>query len=169
MYVPPITYPSTYNSRMYIQLTFDSHLFSSKSTPSSTDAWRRLFAILISLDEQSADTRTAAALHHPAVGHISGRVRRLRPVPLVRLRGIFAALEGAADAAERFPGTISILQRPLTGIINGHSRLRQGLMLLLQNLPTHNWSDRQINVLLAEAFRLKFTYADAPKHLETKS
>ncbi|EDW84550.2 uncharacterized protein Dwil_GK14182 [Drosophila willistoni] len=44
----------------------------------------------------------------------------------------------------------------------------QGLMLLLQNLPTHNWSDRQINVLLAEAFRLKFTYADAPKHLETK-
>ncbi|KAH8294923.1 hypothetical protein KR018_004329, partial [Drosophila ironensis] len=46
---------------------------------------------------------------------------------------------------------------------------RFGLMLLLQNLPTHNWSDRQINVLLAEAFRLKFTYADAPKHLETKS
>ncbi|XP_060647730.1 TBC1 domain family member 22B [Drosophila nasuta] len=45
----------------------------------------------------------------------------------------------------------------------------QGLMLLLQNLPTHNWSDRQINVLLAEAFRLKFTYADAPKHLEMKS
>ncbi|ALC45766.1 CG5745 [Drosophila busckii] len=45
----------------------------------------------------------------------------------------------------------------------------QGLMLLLQNLPTHNWSDRQINVLLAEAFRLKFTYADAPKHLSTKS
>lgn len=45
----------------------------------------------------------------------------------------------------------------------------QGLMLLLQNLPTHNWSDRQINLLLAEAFRLKFTYADAPKHLETKS
>uniref|UniRef100_A0A1A9W9E3 Rab-GAP TBC domain-containing protein n=1 Tax=Glossina brevipalpis TaxID=37001 RepID=A0A1A9W9E3_9MUSC len=45
----------------------------------------------------------------------------------------------------------------------------QGLLLLLQNLPTHNWSDRQINVLVAEAFRLKFTYADAPKHLETKS
>ncbi|XP_037944572.1 TBC1 domain family member 22B isoform X2 [Teleopsis dalmanni] len=45
----------------------------------------------------------------------------------------------------------------------------QGLMLLLQNLPTHNWSDRQINVLVAEAFRLKFTYADAPKHLEVKS
>lgn len=42
-------------------------------------------------------------------------------------------------------------------------------MLLLQNLPTHNWTDRQISVLVAEAFKLKFTYADAPKHLEGKS
>ncbi|XP_055371600.1 TBC1 domain family member 22B [Condylostylus longicornis] len=45
----------------------------------------------------------------------------------------------------------------------------QGLMLLLQNLPTHNWGNKHINVLVAEAFRLKFTYADAPKHLEGKS
>lgn len=41
----------------------------------------------------------------------------------------------------------------------------QGLMILLQNLPTHNWHDSHINILVAEAFRLKFTYADAPKHL----
>ncbi|KAG4077751.1 hypothetical protein HA402_011180 [Bradysia odoriphaga] len=45
----------------------------------------------------------------------------------------------------------------------------QGLMLLLQNLPTHNWSDSHIGILVAEAYRLKFTYADAPKHLEGKS
>ncbi|XP_063704332.1 TBC1 domain family member 22B [Culicoides brevitarsis] len=45
----------------------------------------------------------------------------------------------------------------------------QGLMLLLQNLPTQNWSDSNISVLVAEAFRLQFTYSDAPKHLETKS
>ncbi|XP_055844752.1 TBC1 domain family member 22B [Episyrphus balteatus] len=45
----------------------------------------------------------------------------------------------------------------------------QGLMIMLQNLPTYNWSDRQINILVAEAFRLKFTYADTPKHLEAKS
>jgi hypothetical protein len=42
----------------------------------------------------------------------------------------------------------------------------QGLMLLLQNLPTHNWTDSHIGILVAEAFRLKFTYADTPKHLE---
>lgn len=42
-------------------------------------------------------------------------------------------------------------------------------MLLLQNLPTHNWNDSYIGVLVAEAYRLKFTYADAPKHFEGKS
>lgn len=42
-------------------------------------------------------------------------------------------------------------------------------MLLLQNLPTHNWSDSNISLLVAEAYRLKFTYADAPKHFEDKS
>jgi hypothetical protein len=49
------------------------------------------------------------------------------------------------------------------------SFIPQGLMLLLQNLPTHNWLDSHISVLVAEAFRLKFTYADAPKHFEVKS
>lgn len=42
-------------------------------------------------------------------------------------------------------------------------------MLLLQNLPTHNWTDSHICILVAEAYRLKFTYADAPKHFEVKS
>ncbi|XP_039751798.1 TBC1 domain family member 22B isoform X2 [Pararge aegeria] len=41
----------------------------------------------------------------------------------------------------------------------------QGLMLLLQNVPTHNWSDSHIGVLVAEAYRLKFAFADAPSHL----
>ncbi|GBP35701.1 TBC1 domain family member 22B [Eumeta japonica] len=41
----------------------------------------------------------------------------------------------------------------------------QGLMILLQNVPTQNWSDSHIGVLVAEAYRLKFTFADAPNHL----
>jgi len=40
----------------------------------------------------------------------------------------------------------------------------QGLMLLLQNLPTNNWSNEEVRLLLAEAYRLKFTFADAPNH-----
>ena len=43
----------------------------------------------------------------------------------------------------------------------------QGLMLMLQNLPTQNWSDSEIGVLVAEAYRLKFTFADAPNHLQS--
>lgn len=41
----------------------------------------------------------------------------------------------------------------------------QGLMILLQNVPTQNWSDSNISLLVAEAFRLKFAFADAPNHL----
>jgi hypothetical protein len=40
-------------------------------------------------------------------------------------------------------------------------------MLMLQNLPTQNWSDSDIGMLVAEAYRLKFTFADAPNHLQT--
>ncbi|XP_071514011.1 TBC1 domain family member 22B isoform X2 [Panulirus ornatus] len=42
----------------------------------------------------------------------------------------------------------------------------QGLMLLLQNLPTSSWSDSEISLLVAEAFRLKYMFADAPNHLQ---
>ncbi|XP_034937262.1 TBC1 domain family member 22B [Chelonus insularis] len=42
----------------------------------------------------------------------------------------------------------------------------QGLMLMLQNLPTQNWTDSEIGVLVAEAYKLKFTFADAPNHLQ---
>ncbi|XP_050437959.1 TBC1 domain family member 22B isoform X2 [Adelges cooleyi] len=44
----------------------------------------------------------------------------------------------------------------------------QGLMLMLQNLQTQHWTDTDISLLVAEAYRLKFTFADAPNHLATK-
>ena len=47
--------------------------------------------------------------------------------------------------------------------------LRQGLMLMLQNLPTHNWTNREISLLVAEAFKLKYTFADAPNHLASRT
>lgn len=42
----------------------------------------------------------------------------------------------------------------------------QGLMLLLQNLHTQDWNDSNISLLVAEAYRLKFMFADAPNHLQ---
>lgn len=47
--------------------------------------------------------------------------------------------------------------------------LFQGLMLMLQNLPTHHWTDVEIGLVLAEAYRLKYTFADAPKHFRNDS
>ncbi|KAK6185173.1 hypothetical protein SNE40_007464 [Patella caerulea] len=45
----------------------------------------------------------------------------------------------------------------------------QGILMLLQNLPTHHWKDKDVEELLAEAFKLKYMFADAPKHLSRKS
>ena len=41
-------------------------------------------------------------------------------------------------------------------------------MLFLQNLPTSKWTDDDIQLLLAEAYRLKYMFADAPGHLHSK-
>ncbi|XP_071803974.1 TBC1 domain family member 22B-like [Asterias amurensis] len=41
----------------------------------------------------------------------------------------------------------------------------QGIMLLLQNLPTAHWTNQDISLLLAEAYSLKYMFADAPRHL----
>lgn len=41
-------------------------------------------------------------------------------------------------------------------------------MLFLQNLPTSKWTDDDIQLLLAEAYRLKYMFADAPGHLHAK-
>ncbi|XP_020031004.2 TBC1 domain family member 22A isoform X3 [Castor canadensis] len=40
----------------------------------------------------------------------------------------------------------------------------QELLLFLQNLPTAHWDDEDVSLLLAEAYRLKFAFADAPNH-----
>ncbi|NXY82402.1 TB22A protein, partial [Alcedo cyanopectus] len=40
----------------------------------------------------------------------------------------------------------------------------QELLIFLQNLPTVEWGNEEMSVLLAEAYRLKFAFADAPNH-----
>ena len=41
-------------------------------------------------------------------------------------------------------------------------------MLFVQNLPTSNWRDEEIELLVAEAFKLKYLFADAPGHLQNR-
>jgi len=61
---------------------------------------------------------------------------------------------------------VSFLTHFLLYIIYAH--FTQTLMLFLQNLPTSKWTDDDMQLLLAEAYRLKYMFADAPGHLHTK-
>ncbi|CAL8105763.1 unnamed protein product [Calicophoron daubneyi] len=42
----------------------------------------------------------------------------------------------------------------------------QGLMMFLQHLPTYHWTDEDISLILAEAYRLQSLFASAPHHLD---
>jgi hypothetical protein len=41
------------------------------------------------------------------------------------------------------------------------------LMLFLQNLPTRTWTSNDITILTAEAYKLQFMFANAPKHIKS--
>ena len=43
------------------------------------------------------------------------------------------------------------------------------LLMFLQNVPTAKWGDQEINLLVAEAYRLSYLFADAPSHLGRKT
>ncbi|EGW12336.1 TBC1 domain family member 22A [Cricetulus griseus] len=51
---------------------------------------------------------------------------------------------------------------PQRGLLYGCQA--EELLLFLQNLPTARWNDQDVSLLLAEAYRLKFAFADAPNH-----
>lgn len=62
------------------------------------------------------------------------------------------------------PGLQSPAPRLVTCSDLGLSLFPQELLLFLQNLPTAHWGNEDISLLLAEAYRLKFAFADAPNH-----
>jgi len=41
----------------------------------------------------------------------------------------------------------------------------QGILLFIQNVPTAKWNDKDISLLVADAYQLKYMFADAPSHL----
>ena len=41
------------------------------------------------------------------------------------------------------------------------------LLMFLQNLPTAKWGDNEIDLLVAEAYRLSYLFKDAPNHLSS--
>ena len=43
------------------------------------------------------------------------------------------------------------------------------LLMFLQNLPTAKWADGDIDLLVAEAYRLSYLFAGAPSHLASSA
>lgn len=90
----------------------------------------------------------------------------MREMPLrstIRLWDTYLAVENGFASFHLYV-CAAFLKHFSSEIIKEHDF--QGLMLLLQNLPTHNWDDQQISLLLAEAYRLEYMFKDAPKHLQ---
>lgn len=72
----------------------------------------------------------------------------------------------AAPSSPSPPAGLRLQPRspPLSPPLTWPVSLLQELLLFLQNLPTAHWGDGDISLLLAEAYRLKFAFADAPNH-----
>lgn len=85
--------------------------------------------------------------------------------PCVRLCSSAGSLLTANQSKQRFSGMCVLCTK-----WNGCALIWtvvpvQDIMVFLQNLPTAKWSNDDIELLLAEAFKLKFMFADAPGHL----
>ena len=52
---------------------------------------------------------------------------------------------------------------------NGADARRQGIIMFLQSLPTQDWGDHEIEMLLSEAFVLNSIWHNAQSHFNGKT
>ena len=109
-------------------------------------------------------------MYHTTLGHVLSWAGRLWFCPSLCLCCLSSSLEKTIDWTKRFSGmsvtwneeVLEVGNYNLSSFFIVHF---QSLMLLLQNLPTHNWDSTDISLIVAEAFRLKYTFDSAPRHL----
>ena len=138
------------------------------------------------MDELPADAGDQRAKYHSDVGYLpcashhpsflaqwlktriyTGRGhRRVLAVPPVRLLGFPGPMEqeAASDGLSGAPSTrrVSPRQVSLTDL------LAQGIIMFLQSLPTQDWTDHEIEMLLSEAFVHYSTWHNAQSHFGGK-
>ena len=96
---------------------------------------------------------------------IVGRPGRLFSIPLICLFGISRPVERQAPC-DGFPGSLEIfmsVSRPQ--ILNFYP---QGIIMFLQSLPTQDWTDHEIEMLLSQAFVLNSIWHNAQSHFTAK-
>ena len=62
-----------------------------------------------------------------------------------------------------FPGKIYVLLHAFASLT-----LRQGIIMFLQSLPTQEWTDHDVELLLSEAFLLNSVWHHAQSHFNGK-
>ena len=96
-------------------------------------------------------------------GHINLSVSNCTPRSLSLCRSLLISLSLSTATPLYLYLSLPLPSSPLNPFVVSFS-VPQGLMILLQNLPTMHWGNEEVSVLLAEAYRLKFAFADAPNH-----
>eukprot|EP00041_Stephanoeca_diplocostata_P004674 m.48876 g.48876 ORF g.48876 m.48876 type:complete len:508 (-) comp15278_c0_seq6:1508-3031(-) len=89
-------------------------------------------------------------------------MRELPLPPIVRLWDAYLAEDDGFSTLHLY--TCAALLKSFSAQIKATADMSETMIFVL-NLPTHTWTPRDVAVLLAEAYRLKFTFADAHSHL----
>jgi hypothetical protein len=82
--------------------------------------------------------------------------------PIVRLWDAYLAETDGFGTLHLY--TCAALMATFSDRIRATKDLSEMMMFIL-NLPTHEWTPRDVSMLLAEAYRLKFSFEDAQSHI----
>ncbi|XP_045146619.1 TBC1 domain family member 22A [Echinops telfairi] len=147
--------------------------------PLSGDAARRRASAGISLSDRAITTLSQAPLEGPPLGKeiesIRGMLVLLRQCLPRRIQRMLVLLPERVHGhleqhdvkylqfAFRWMNNLLMRELPLPCTVRLWDTYQE-LLLFLQNLPTAAWGDEDVSLLLAEAYRLKYAFADAPNH-----
>jgi hypothetical protein len=163
----------------FFNSSFLSLSSSSIGSPRITEC--RIHAVRLSLDELFVNAWNQCTEYYPYVGYIFGGLDPSSPehkaellvgwrswcifsIPPLRLLSISGTLEWKI-AQNGLSG------RPFFRILKGITKLWcmcQGIIMFLQSLPTQDWGDHEIEMLLSEAFVLNSIWHNAQSHFNGK-
>jgi len=109
-----------------------------------------------------------APRHRLYVCTLGGRHERLLSISLVRVLGVSRPVERQAPR-DGLPGPwgLSLMSHPFSPSLPPHPKL-QGIIMFLQSLPTQDWTDHEIEMLLSQAFVLNSIWHNAQSHFTGK-
>jgi hypothetical protein len=85
------------------------------------------------------------------------------------VRGVLEVLFQSAAATSGFAGVfvclVVLVFKKKTSRVKSLFFVWQNVLVFLQDLPTSRWTESNVAVVLADAYRLKYMFHDAQSHL----